>query len=163
MEIARQLVDTLFYLHQRGIVHRDIKPANIIVSRYEHKIYLIDFGLACHNEDSEDWKYGTYGTYLFMPVRIHNGPYNTEDDIESLVYTLVYLVLGYVPWEVDFNEPLSLSRMAIAKGNFYYQYIHKKPLIEKLQMYEVDETLRNFLLSCIATFKATEDQFSDAQ
>jgi len=147
MEIATQLVETLYSLHQKGIAHRDIKPANIIRSRHEHRFYLIDFGLACCSEDSEEWKSTNCGTLLFMPV-INDGN-NAKNDMESLVYTLVYLVLGFAPWEIDEDQPFAITSMTLAKANFHGQH---SSIFKKLQLYKVDETLENFLSLCISTF-----------
>jgi tRNA A-37 threonylcarbamoyl transferase component Bud32 len=44
--ILWQIGAALAYAHQRGVVHRDINPANIIVEP-NHRIKLVDFGLAC--------------------------------------------------------------------------------------------------------------------
>ncbi|KAH8839900.1 hypothetical protein MCOR27_003075 [Pyricularia oryzae] len=44
-DLARQLFDSLDYLHRRGVLHRDIKAANILVSN-DGILKLADFGLA---------------------------------------------------------------------------------------------------------------------
>ena len=49
LELAKQCLSALGYLHRRGIVHRDISPDNIIMSRHEElgaQIKLIDLGIA---------------------------------------------------------------------------------------------------------------------
>ena len=49
LELAKQSLSALGYLHRRGIVHRDISPDNIIMSRHEElgaQIKLIDLGIA---------------------------------------------------------------------------------------------------------------------
>jgi CTD kinase subunit alpha len=43
--LAKQLFDSLAYLHSRGVLHRDIKAANILVSS-DGILKLADFGLA---------------------------------------------------------------------------------------------------------------------
>jgi eukaryotic-like serine/threonine-protein kinase len=49
MSIMRQLLRSLVYAHQHGLIHRDLKPANIMVRRLpdgaEH-VHVLDFGLA---------------------------------------------------------------------------------------------------------------------
>ena len=42
----RQLISCIEYIHTLGIAHRDIKPENILISSYNNKIKLIDFGLS---------------------------------------------------------------------------------------------------------------------
>lgn len=47
--ILRQLVTTVAYLHEHGVVHRDLKPANILFaneSREPESIKICDMGFA---------------------------------------------------------------------------------------------------------------------
>ena len=42
-KILLALVQTITYLHQKGICHRDIKPENILYDEASDNIKLIDF------------------------------------------------------------------------------------------------------------------------
>ena len=44
-DLAKQMFESLDYLHKRGVLHRDIKAANILVSS-DGVLKLADFGLA---------------------------------------------------------------------------------------------------------------------
>lgn len=44
IDITRQLLEILAFVHQNDVIHRDIKPSNIIHRRSDGKIVLIDFG-----------------------------------------------------------------------------------------------------------------------
>ena len=44
--IAKQITETVGYVHSRGVVHRDLKPQNIIITSNGESVKLIDFGLA---------------------------------------------------------------------------------------------------------------------
>lgn len=100
-------------LHAHGIVHRDIKPENITISdgRLE-KLFLIDFGLAKRflTKDGQHCQCvqnkGLTGTVRYASA---NAIYGTvednvgttlsrRDDLESLFYSLIYLIKGTLPW-----------------------------------------------------------------
>lgn len=139
MIFAAQLLSVLKYLHNQQIFHRDITPSNIIM--YEHNFYLIDFGISCTSEDSKEWREKRIGTPLFMSRIAHQDPYRAEDDLEGLTFTLVFILNGFCPWEPD-SEILYSSVLVLNKYNFYAKYYS---LFSKIERYECDETLRNFL------------------
>jgi len=49
-QCTRQLLETLSYMHERGIAHLDVKPSNVLFDGKGLK--LIDFGHAGVGEDS---------------------------------------------------------------------------------------------------------------
>lgn len=48
MKIMRNILQTIAYLHEKGIAHRDLKPQNIILATADddYNIKIADFGLA---------------------------------------------------------------------------------------------------------------------
>ncbi|CAD8060474.1 unnamed protein product [Paramecium sonneborni] len=58
--IMRQLILTLFYIHEQQFIHRDIKPSNIMIQS-NHNIKLIDFGLAAKIGTTNNDICGTVG------------------------------------------------------------------------------------------------------
>ena len=95
--IIWSLVNILRDIHGKGIVHRDIKPENICFK--DNQIYLIDFGLAkriIDNNEHIEMKTGNslIGTPNYISLNIINGiEPSRRDDIESLIYILIFLHL----------------------------------------------------------------------
>lgn len=106
--LADQMLLRLQYLHSKGIIHRDIKPANFVVGldRNQNTIYLIDFGMSTFYVNKETGKHNPccdckkfYGTPAFASINAHRCiEMSRRDDIESLAYTLIYLMRGNLPW-----------------------------------------------------------------
>lgn len=119
--------------HGKGLLFRDVKPDNFLVGRTNtenaHTIYLIgergssivcaftnltfylDLGLAkdWHDENGHHIPYVTgkpiTGTPQFMSSNMHLfRELSRRDDIESLVYVLIYLQTGSLPWFVVDDE-----------------------------------------------------------
>jgi len=75
-------------------------------------VYLIDYGLANEyiNDKKEHIKPEIYnnvvGTAIFASIYAHIGCELTRrDDMESLMYTLIYLYCGTLPWKnLDINS-----------------------------------------------------------
>jgi len=64
------LLETVKFLHSKGIYHKDIKPANVMFSK--NKLILIDFGLACTKSTCDP----EMGTELYLP------PYIQDENLE---------------------------------------------------------------------------------
>ncbi|KAK2954481.1 putative Tau-tubulin kinase [Blattamonas nauphoetae] len=104
--IGLQAVEAIELLHSKGFVHRDIKPRNFVVGRGKQAdtLYLIDFGLAKKfNHFTQSSKrsggHGFRGTVRYASIAAHKG-YRlcAVDDLWSLLYSLVQLTKGELPW-----------------------------------------------------------------
>ncbi len=68
-----------------------------------HKVYIVDFGLSsAYKKTSKVARKhytGEIGTIKFCPIASHYGLEQfPKDDLESLGYLLIYLVLKKLPW-----------------------------------------------------------------
>eukprot|EP01117_Protostelium_nocturnum_P015058 TRINITY_DN579_c0_g2_i3.p1 TRINITY_DN579_c0_g2~~TRINITY_DN579_c0_g2_i3.p1 ORF type:complete len:224 (+),score=37.83 TRINITY_DN579_c0_g2_i3:1507-2178(+) len=137
-KIAKQLVDILLRIHERGISHRDIKLENIMISNSEKSVYLIDFGLSFHY-DNYDACNDHSGTREYAPPEIISGQKSfssTASDIWSLGVTIFTLLYGTFPFNYDKKE-------TEAKRIGYYPYPYFSPKAGRSK--EAIDFLRNML------------------
>lgn len=133
LQIAHQLLSRLNALSIEGIAHRDLQPANILMGRVgdeaRQMLHLIDFGIATKIEHpsshshNANIKHSFSGTPRFASVsalRNHGGGSTAADDLESVCYTLAFLLKGEVPWseeaEANANTREGANSLASLKG-----------------------------------------------
>lgn len=152
--IGLQVVDRLEALHRIGYLHRDVKPDNLAIGLNEKSkvIYLFDFGLAhpVGAEKPQEEKGKVVGTLGFMSCRAHEGKdLGPADDIESLIYTLLYLAEGSLPWlklqvrtTADFHKIL-LAKRGLSKRSFKNPTIPEELLLvlDKMQRTKATEKI----------------------
>lgn len=108
--IGIELIKTIKQLHTRNILHSDIKPDNFMFDQDGKKIFCVDFGITSSYQTikgvHKEQTYGTIaGTPTFLSLDCHNGSCRSrKDDIESLLYVLIYLMKGSLPWENAKND-----------------------------------------------------------
>lgn len=123
-----QILERLQAMHEKNLVHRDLKPDNILIGLADPGLtYLIDFGLARRYRDSQTKQHIPYkenksltGTARYASVNSHIGiEQSRRDDCESLIYILVYLFKGLLPWQgiKEQNKRVRYSMIGDAKRN----------------------------------------------
>ena len=111
--IGIEVLKRLKNLHNKGIQHRDIKPENLCwgyfsSNKNENKksIILIDFDLSEYylNSNGNHYEYkkksefvGTLKYSLLNTINYRRQ--SRRDDLEALIYVLIYFLKGYLPWE----------------------------------------------------------------
>ena len=110
--IAVESLAILQNFHSKGFVHGDIKPENFLLgppgTPTEKKLYLVDLGLGtrwrdpiCATHIEYDQRPDIFrGTVRYASAHAHLGrTASRRDDLESLAYTLLFLLKGRLPWQ----------------------------------------------------------------
>merc|ERR1719265_628726 len=124
-----QMLLSVNYLHNRGIVHRDLKLENFL---YEKKdtdhLKLIDFGF------SHIWEPNTKmalscGTLAYVAPEVLARSYTSKCDLWSLGVILFILLAGYMP----FSGAERAQRKAIEDGQYSWRPERWKNISEQAQ------------------------------
>jgi serine/threonine protein kinase, bacterial len=99
LNFLEDVLQTLAFIHQRGVIHRDIKPDNIIRRSPDQKFVLVDFGtvrqiVAPKAEVSTIIITGTPG---YMPSEQAGGKPRPNSDIYTLGILAVQALTGLHP------------------------------------------------------------------
>lgn len=94
---ADELLQTVEYIHQKGVIHRDIKPHNIFVDD-NNQIFLGDFGISKERSgrDITELDNSLIGTTRYLAPEIRSGQtlHTQESDLYALAVTLHELYTG---------------------------------------------------------------------
>jgi len=117
LSIGIKMLDIIKFIHDKGLIHRDIKPDNFLFGLDTNgninieRVYLIDFGFCKsyktidgeHNDNTQLTK--IIGTPNYISINVHNlHQPSRRDDIESTIYIMIYMLLGYLDWEKERSE-----------------------------------------------------------
>ncbi len=148
--ILTQLVDAVQYAHNHRILHRDIKPSNILLRDGKH-VYLADFGLVKHMEETSDLTQTNclLGTPEYMAPELTERPATASSDIYAIGVVLYYMLTGRVPFKS--TTPLGI----------YWKHVHEQPVAPSL--YNPALSLATDLVLLRALAKEPEQRFQSAQ
>jgi serine/threonine protein kinase len=130
MDVIVDILDALIYMNEvHGMSHRDLKPGNIVLKEVRtegesdigFKGVLIDFGNTKIVEDDESESLTQIsgmmsGTPGYTAPGVTLDVFHEKDDVFSLAATVMYVLFGDNPFEVDGD--MQASMFEIMKGEF---------------------------------------------
>ncbi|MDE6536210.1 MAG: serine/threonine protein kinase [Muribaculaceae bacterium] len=135
--IIHQIVESVAYLHGKGVVHRDLKPSNIMIRSVGTEPVLIDFGMA-DTGDYVEMK-GPAGTDGFIsPEQLAEGGAHPSDD----VYSLGVIIRDMCP------EYETIARKCV--GPLKKRPADARALLSLIDRWDRRPMLIGGLLSCVA-------------
>jgi CHASE2 domain-containing sensor protein/predicted Ser/Thr protein kinase len=104
IEMLKELLEILAFVHQHRVIHRDIKPSNIIRSTEDNRLVLIDFGAVklMQPPSSEQTELATVaiGTRGYAPPEQFAGHPRLCSDIYALGIIAIQAITGISPQEL---------------------------------------------------------------
>ena len=147
LDVSRQIVKGVNYLHTMGIIHRDIKPQNIMVravstlGNTEYRVALIDMSLSVKvcPSDISGFKNPDVCTLWYRPpeLLLGMGNYNHKIDIWSVGCVIAELVLKRVLFPGDsvedqLNKIVSIFGVPTESAWTGISYLRNYHLLNKL-------------------------------
>jgi len=107
INIVRDLLQTLTFVHKNNVIHRDIKPSNIIRRHSDGKLVLIDFGAVkevstkqLDHQEQTPFTIGI-GTQGYAPSEQYFGRPHYSSDIYAVGMVGIKALTGITPRELD--------------------------------------------------------------
>ena len=103
LELLRDVLTTLAFVHQHNVIHRDLKPANLMRRKRDGKIVLIDFGAVKEIIPQGNKSQGLskltvpIGTPGYMPSEQTHGKPRLSSDIYALGIIAIQAFSGLNP------------------------------------------------------------------
>jgi serine/threonine-protein kinase len=158
IQLLRDVLEILVYVHENKVIHRDIKPANIM-RRKDGKLVLIDFGVVKQINTTIAIKSGStsrtsgFGTVGYMPIEQAIGKPKLSSDIYALGMIAIQALIDLSPRllaEDDDGEIIWIDQVEISER--LKQFINKMVCCEWRQRYRnakeaLDELNKIFVIN----------------
>lgn len=124
INLIKEILEILAFIHANGVIHRDIKPSNIIRRQSDGKLFLIDFGavkeINQNNLSSQTITMAT-GTPAYMPIEQFQGNPKPNSDIYAVGMIAIQALTGVHPKEL----PMIKNLDHVNSGSFYWKELVK--------------------------------------
>ncbi|KAK2955623.1 putative Casein kinase II subunit alpha [Blattamonas nauphoetae] len=125
-----QVLKSLDFAHSRGIMHRDIKPHNIMIDHSQHKLRVIDWGLAEFYRPGTEYNVRVASRHYKGPELLTNlRCYDYSLDIWSLGCVLAAIMFQKTPFFRGRDDEDQLVKITQVLGSdALFQYVRRYEL-----------------------------------
>ncbi|MEO0839025.1 MAG: serine/threonine-protein kinase [Cyanobacteria bacterium J06643_5] len=136
IEILKDLLQTLVFVHNKGVIHRDIKPSNIIRRKSDGKLVLIDFGAVkqvstqvINSQEKTAFTIGI-GTKGYAPREQCLGYPQYSSDIYAVGMIGIFALTGTHPHELPIDENQEVKWIDKATTSIAFAEILSKMVLD---------------------------------
>ncbi len=108
VELCRQLLMTLQYLHDSGVVHSDLHAGNVLISQLDRSpiVKLTDFGVAHQLQGNTRWfRPQVANPKILTPELVTAGYTTTQSDLYQFGLLMFQMHTGYPAIDVEVAYP----------------------------------------------------------
>ena len=149
LSIGEKMLNVVCDIHEMQIVHSDIKPDNFMFNT-NGELFIIDFGFARTFCPEKRMLSSSIGTQNYMSRAVHSScETRYTDDIESVLYVILYLCSAKLPWESLANYDIQCEKETFFTKNTNSEYNRLAEIITYINgMPQQDKPDRLSLLLC---------------
>ena len=133
IELLKDCLNILQFIHEKGVIHRDLKPANLIRRHADRKIVLVDFGTVKNILQGQELAQLTVavGTQGYMPIEQARGKPRSTSDLYALGIICIQALTGVDPLklEEDKNGQIIWSHLTATEPEL-------KEILSKMTQYD---------------------------
>ena len=107
IELLKDCLGILNFIHTKGVIHRDVKPDNLIRRQQDYKLVLVDFGTVKEVIDEQTQLVPAtvaVGTRGYMPTEQARGIPRITSDIYALGVIAIQALTGMHPIKLQEND-----------------------------------------------------------
>lgn len=108
VQLLKDVLEVLSFLHEHKVIHRDIKPGNIMRRHHDNKVVLIDFGavkqIQPQEHSNKEGSTVAIGTRGYAPAEQYQGHPNFSSDIYALGMIGIQALTGIPPHKLETSE-----------------------------------------------------------
>jgi tetratricopeptide (TPR) repeat protein len=108
IELLRDVLQILDFIHQRQVIHRDLKPGNLIRREKDQKLILIDFGAVKQKIQGDSEGGVAVGTNGYVPPEQWQSNPQFNSDIFALGMVAIQCLTGIHPTKLPKDEETEL-------------------------------------------------------
>ncbi|MCC0176800.1 protein kinase [Waterburya agarophytonicola K14] len=141
IDLLRDGLNILKFVHGRGVIHRDVKPDNLIRCDLDGKVVLVDFGTVKEVLQGQQTNIGqltvAVGTQGYMPTEQARGKPRPSSDLYALGMIAIQALTGIAPldlpedddgeiiWESSANISRELAEILTTMTRYHFKDRYK--------------------------------------
>lgn len=102
IDLLKEILTPLTFVHEHGVIHRDLKPANLIRRKQDKSIVLIDFGCVQSPGNEDDTEEAIVGTDGFVAHEQLLGKPTLASDVFTVGMIAIQAITGVNPNRTPF-------------------------------------------------------------